>query len=323
MLDPSVPAELAVQIVISKVEDSVNSTDKQEQAEIMKEAQAICGQIKGKMTTKQAVDRQAKMHNLYIRYKIRAIREDFMIVMATCNYAAMVVVGDALDKVRELPEYNARFSQMRRAFLKAEEERHAYDRGIRYSDNHWLDVSNFTKEEQKRYAPDLSPDDYLDYWQCIGGKSYKKMENEINVLRNKFRLSVEAHGYPNAEEAAYVLAGASMLMLCDAVYTKYVKHVAHICCIKATEAHEQLKDFSLQRMMLAWSKCVRGMGKITLLDAHESRNVELTLEQLIDHWNDDHFFRDSVLETAEEFPEIFRTKGEQKKYLREYAEKHS
>lgn len=317
ILDTSTPADVAVRMVQEHITKVVDTLTQSQNAEMMLEAQRL-GQAIHRANDR---DRQNKMHNLYLDIKVKDVREEFMLIMTTCNNAAFIVIGDALDKVRQLPEYQGRFSQMRRAFNHAEQEREAYKRALRHSTYRWLDPRDFTDEQKKRFAPDLTIEEYSDYWECIGGKAYLKVLDEVNVLRNKFRLSVEAHGLPHAEASAAVLAGASMLILCEAVFSKSVKRLCVGYSLSKQDAFDRMKDFSLKRMMLAWGKCVRQMGPVTKLDDQESRNIEMTLEQLVAHWNDTTFFYSSIIEAAEDFPEVFRTKGEQKKYIRMLSEK--
>lgn len=321
VLDPSKKAEETVRIVMDCIENNVGDLTDEQKREMQLEAKQLQGEIQKMLSKTQAYDRQNKLHRLYLDTKIKAAAEDFMLALTTCNNAAYIVMKDAIDQVRQLPEYGARCSMMRKRFNNAEREWQMYEQRLKQSDEGWFDPRRFSDQQRKRYAADLERDDFFDYWQCIGGKSYHKILDEVNVLRNKFLLSVQSHGLPHPKASAYVLAAASMLMLCEAVYTKTVQRLAVNYSIKPAEAHERMKDFSLKKMMLAWGQCVKMMGPVTMLSQMDSRNIEMTLEQLVDHWNDFSFFITSVIETTEDFPEIFRTQGEQKKYLRELNEK--
>ena len=52
----------------------------------------------------------------------------------------------------------------------------------------------------------------------------------------------------------------------------------------------------------------------------ERRNISLGLEQLMQAWTDPSLMYDSTMDTVDDFCEIFRTNGEQKKALREISE---
>ena len=321
LADKSLPPEKAVELVVKHIEKTAKNATAAQMSTMMLEAQHIRKTLIAKCAdSKEIRDRQTKLHNLYLNLKRDAAKERMMLLFTACNNAAYIVMMDALAKVKELPEYNARFSRLRSTFNHAEEEWQAYELRLKHSEHGWLDPKKFTPEQKKRFAADLTQEDYTEYWQCIGGKAYTKLTDEVNVLRNKFRLSIEAHGIPNAKTSAAVLATSSMLILCEAVHTKMVNAFHQKFSVTKEDAWVMWRDFSLKRMQLAWGKCVRMMGPVTMLNGHESRNLELTLEQLINHWNDEAFFRESLMETVEEFPEIFRTKGEQKKYLREILE---
>lgn len=55
------------------------------------------------------------------------------------------------------------------------------------------------------------------------------------------------------------------------------------------------------------------------LDDVEERNIELGLLQLQEAWLDTNTLYDSVSDAVDDYDEVFRTKGEQKKALREIA----
>ena len=56
------------------------------------------------------------------------------------------------------------------------------------------------------------------------------------------------------------------------------------------------------------------------LDDIESRNIEMGLRQLCEGWIDTNTIFGSTMAAVEEYGEVFRTKGEQKKAMREIAE---
>lgn len=321
IFDDSVRPEEAVTMVANHVNTVGRNLTSIQYQEMRKEAKMLSTKIQTRIRKTGNNDRQNKLHDIYLQVKLDEMKENILMLFTTCNNAAFYVMGNALAKVKELPEYKARFSQMRHNYNRAEEEWHAYERRLKHSNRGWLDPKKFTAEQKKRFAADLTQEDYTEYWQCIGGKALALMQDEVNVLINKFRLSVQAHSLPHPEASAYVLATASMFMLCSVVWHKTIRTTARNYSIRPQELVEAFADLSLNRMMLAWGRCVKCMGPVTKLDETESRNIDLTLEQLVDHWNDLSFFITSIQETVEEFPEIFRTRGEQKKYLRELSEK--
>lgn len=321
IFDDKRKADETVRMVINYVNEAGRNLTSAEYQAMSIEAKSLSNRIQANLRKTGDHQRQNKLHNIYLQIKIEEMREDVLMIFTTCNNAAFYVMGNALAKVKQLPEYNARFSKMRYNFNRAEEEWQKYERRLKHSKNGFLSPSRFTVAQRKRYAADLTQEDYTEYWQCIGGKALQKMQDEINVLINKFRLSIQAHGLPHPETSAYVLATASMFMLSDTVWHKTLARAAHNYSIRPQELTEAFADLSLNRMMLSWGRCVKCMGPVTHLNETESRNIDLTLEQLVDHWNETDFYVNSVMETVEEFPEIFRTRGEQKKYLRELSEK--
>lgn len=322
LLNPSTPAKEVVELLTTYVNDKINKLTPDEVRVMKAEAQVLNRIMQMGLKDAGAKDRQNKMHNIYLNYMAQEMKENILLLFTTCNNAAYYVMSDAIDLVRQMPEYNQKHSQLRRAFDKAEEEWRNYERAVKFSRYHFLDPKYFTAEQKKRFREDLTQDEYTEYWQCIGGKAFTKIVNEVNVLCNKFKLSVESHNIPNAKTCGYILATASMFVLCEAVRSRVNSVFSQRHSISMAEVMDMTSCFSLKRMEFAWGRCVRMMGPVTRLTEDESRNIELTVEQLVEHWNDASFFVSSEIETAEEFPEIFRTKGEQKKYLRELPGKY-
>ena len=82
-------------------------------------------------------------------------------------------------------------------------------------------------------------------------------------------------------------------------------------------------QFSLAHVSAIWRKALialcPGTEEITPSPT-DDRNIELGLEDLTKAWIDPTMLYNSAMDTVEEYQEVFRTKGEQKKSLREIAE---
>jgi succinate dehydrogenase/fumarate reductase flavoprotein subunit len=81
------------------------------------------------------------------------------------------------------------------------------------------------------------------------------------------------------------------------------------------------KDFSLQRVREAWTRAMLLTEDISYeLEPTEDKNIEMGIMQLAETWVNPDYIYDSVSETLPEYEEIFRTRGEMKKALRNIEE---
>lgn len=80
-------------------------------------------------------------------------------------------------------------------------------------------------------------------------------------------------------------------------------------------------NFSLHRVREAWTRAVMMTEDIRYkLDDVEEKNINMGVLQLAETWANPDYMYDSVVETLPEYEDIFRTKGEMKKALRNIEE---
>jgi succinate dehydrogenase/fumarate reductase flavoprotein subunit len=91
--------------------------------------------------------------------------------------------------------------------------------------------------------------------------------------------------------------------------------------LQAHQVRNLFKDFSLHRVREAWTRALDMTEPLHYeLDEVEKRNINLGIVQLAETWANPDYMYDSVSESLPDYAEIFRTKGEMKKALRNIEE---
>jgi len=85
---------------------------------------------------------------------------------------------------------------------------------------------------------------------------------------------------------------------------------------------EVFGQFSLKKVSERWRRALLMLAPDTEfeLEPTEKRNIEIGLTQLCEAWLDPSLLYNSTMESVEDYDEIFRTRGYQKKAMREIAE---
>ena len=250
------------------------------------------------------------------------------------NNAAWQVVLHALTEIngkkidpkdpegnRHMPPHPRYHHEVKRAFKLSIDAFHDYERQLIYAEqNRMFHMADKTDRIRKMYG-DITDREYYEFWASIGWPSFIKTKPLITSLWNKHRISLLNHGVSEADKVAWVLTAMAALELADQLYEKAIRE-----CINYGLPERMVRNvfcqFSLKPVKDKWRRALLMLAPDTEyeLEPTEKRNIELGLTQLCEAWLDPSLLYDSTIETAEECDEVFRTKGYQKKALREIAE---
>lgn len=241
------------------------------------------------------------------------------LICGVANNAAWMVVLDGYDKARRCQRYR---HEVKRAFKMAIEAWHDYERNLIYArENRMFHLADMSEQSRKTYG-DITDREYYDFWASVGGPAYQKTHPLITSLWNKHRLSLLNHGVDDAANVAWVLTAQATLELAEQLYEKAI-----IECKRGYQLPERLlrnvfSQFSLKHVSEAWRKALMLLAPDSQyeLSSLERRNIELGLTQLCEAWLDPSLLYNSTMQSVEDYKEIFRTKGEHKKAMREIAD---
>ena len=251
------------------------------------------------------------------------------------NNAAWQVVLHALTEIngnkidpkdptgnRHLPPHPRYRHEVKRAFKMAIEAWHDYERRlIHATENRMFHMADMGEKARKTYG-DITDRQYYDFWASVGGPAYQKTRPLITSLWNKHRLSLLNHHVKDADKVAWVITAQAALELAEQLYEKAIRE-----CIDGYKLPEYMVrgvfgQFSLKTVSERWRRALMMLAPETefKLESTEKRNIELGLTQLCEAWLDPSLLYNSTMQSVEDYDEIFRTHGYQKKALREIAE---
>ena len=237
--------------------------------------------------------------------------------MAVSNGLFYAELGTAFDKVRQTPYYKQR---VKAAFNAAMAEHKAYEARIRTSSQ--FDTGEFTAEATKVFGT-MSREDYFFLWQDIGDAMRKRITPYLNALRHKYRLQLEKDGDPYATLNCYLLTTSTLLAMAVDNYRQIPVIIKYWELPK--EVMSKFTFFDPAKILLAWNKAVHILSVTTRIKGHgmtgdEQKNIDMSIQQIRDVFNDENLINECIYDAQQNNEELYRTKGEYKKALRETRE---
>lgn len=242
------------------------------------------------------------------------------------NNAAWMCCLDAFDQIRKHPRINQSVKgggTVRRGFKRCFAEFKRYEKQLVYGlDSPFFDVRELSPESRKIWG-NISNQDYYDLWAASGFYAYTKTKPFFTSLVNKFRL---AYIHLNAEHPEILAWGDAAAMALDTAVNIYNASIRachrNYPFIKNGRFNMAYHDFCLDRVDKLWRDALTDLDPITKtgeFDKTEQRNIMLGQEQLEQQWLSEDSLFGSRIQAAEDYAELFRTKGTMKKFMGEFA----
>lgn len=242
------------------------------------------------------------------------------LICGVANNAAWLTLLDAHDHARRCPNYR---QGVKRKFKMAIQALRDYERDLLHAEeNRMFHVADMSERVRKKYG-DITDREFYDFWAGSGAAAYDKTRPLLTSLQNKYKLSLEREHISEAYNVAWVMVGMAAVDLAVRMYEKAINECEAGFKLPRRLLERVFGQFSLARVAKLWREALialcPGTDDIKPSETDE-RNIELGLEQLTEAWADPTVLYNSTMDTVAEYQEIFRTKGEMKKSLREIAE---
>lgn len=239
------------------------------------------------------------------------------LVCGVANNATWHVMINAHDEIKKHPNYR---HQVKRFYKQAFDVFRDNERQLLHAtENRMFHVDDLTPEARKKYGA-ITDSEYFEYWRGLGQKAYVDGHKWVSSLENKYRLSLIHHKVPHAEILSKVMTAQACLELSCSMYDSAVKTCANDWSIQIDIMHRIFQYFNLRKVSDLWKKALfltEPMTDTYDLEDVEERNIYQGIEQLEKEWSDPKMLYGSAFIATEYFEEIFRTKGEWKKAMRE------
>lgn len=214
--------------------------------------------------------------------------------------------------------------QCKKAYQDAIRAWHDYEAQLLYARvNRFFHLADLSPETRKIYGSDVTDQQFFEFWKGIGAHAFDVSKPLIYSLHNKYRLSLQHHGIKHAELTAWPMVATACLALAVKMYNLAIdKSEDGPYKVPKYISEPIFRQFSLQKVLDRWKKALDLTDPFAdyELDELEDRNIYLGIEQLHDAWTDPDLLFDSAVDVIPDFDELFRTKGEMKKALRNISE---
>ena len=247
------------------------------------------------------------------------------------NNAAWAACLDAMDYIRKHPRYRQKMKggstpayQFNRCFdmLKQYEKRLLYA-----SDYAYFHVADLTPRARKTWGDNITDQDYYDFWAAFGFTAYHGTKPFFTSLVNKIRIAYVNHGDPHSEIMGWAVAAHCALDIAGQLWVAAVNNCPAFAKeykgfnISKKEWEKMYRCFDLRGVADFWEKCVNDLcPKKFDLNELERKNIMAGYIQLEEQWMNENTIYNSRIKTAEDYADIFRTNGEMKKAMRQFAE---
>lgn len=240
----------------------------------------------------------------------------FKLSLGVSNNATFLLMLDAHDKAKEMQSYRGK---VKLAFKQVFDAFKAYENKLRFAGkNRLFHVDDLTPKHRKKYG-DINDSQYFEYWQGYGYTAYHKTKPLVTSLQNKYRLSLVNHHHPDADAVAWVLTAQAALNMCVTLWNDAYERSVEDFGLQPSIAINVFSQMSLKDVAERWKRAMTMLvpDYDYELDEVEDRNIELGLRQLIDAWADYETELQSLMDTVDDYSEIFATEGHRKKEKRE------
>lgn len=253
-------------------------------------------------------------------------------VTGTANNAAWMACLDAIDQIRKHPRYKQMVkggTSPAREFGRCFNMLHHYERQLLYG-TRFFHVADMDALTRKVYGSNFTDADYYDYWAAFGFAAYTETKPFFTSLVNKVRLAYLHHGNANPEIIGWAMAAKLALDIAaelwqsamESCYSIELKHEPTSANVSRWQ--KRYRCFNLQRVAEAWLHSIDVLDPDSDIDAmlseQEQSNLKMGYEQLAQEWMKDDTLYGARIKTAEDFADIFRTHGEMKKVMRQFAD---
>lgn len=233
------------------------------------------------------------------------------------NNAAWPVVLEAMDHARLSRRFKGEAKQ---AFNRCMAAWRAYEVGLVYGGRSFH-MASLPADMRKRYG-NITDREYYEFWCATGGVMYEKTRPLITSLANKYRLPLERQKMEDAEHIAWLLAARAALSVAWNIFDNNLSECAKKSDISVRLLHKAVAAYDISKVLRAWERAVLHFSGATTIEVSdlEDKNIRHGLVQLCEAWTDIDNIIHAYLQTAEDYPEVWRTKGEMQKALREISE---
>lgn len=253
-----------------------------------------------------------------------------MVAVGNVNNAAWAACLDAIDQTRRHPRYRQQVSggttpgrEFRQCFTMLKEYERKLIHPVQGDKPRLFHVADMLPDVRKAYGSDFTDHDYFDYWVSFGFTTYQHLKPFFTSLVNKVRLAYLHQGIACSDIMGWASAALLALNAAGEIWQDVTGRCADADpSVPRSRWERRYADFNLRPVAVAWKRAVDDLDPKARFNPTglDHDNIQAGYEQIVEKWLDIESIYGSRIKTAEDYADIFRTHGEMKKAMRQFAE---
>lgn len=259
--------------------------------------------------------------------KMTAAASTVKLICGVGNNAAWLVVLEAYGHAKQHRRFNQNIKGGKRVswfFRRVMKLYHEYEhRLVDARQNSLFHVADMDEKMRRQYSEGITDREYYDFWAAKGGPCYSKTYPLVTSLWNKYRLSLQHNNVVDADKVAWVMVGQAALELAVTMYDMAIDECEKGYGIPRSLLEYVFGQFSMKEIAGEWFRAMMALAPETepmKPSELDEKNIDMGIRQLMEAWLDYDTLYASTADTVAEYDEVFRTRGFQKKVLREIAD---
>lgn len=262
---------------------------------------------------------QNNMTSSDIRHAAHVISGLLKTACGVANNAAWMSCLEAYDKVKTHPSFRG---TVKKSFHRVFDEFHAYERRLIFGGPpYFFRLSDLSPEYRKSFG-NITDRDFYDMWAATGATAYGNTQPFVTCLMNKFRIALVENSIQHPEIMAWVITAGTCLRIAYTTYQCAVKNASRATGVLEKDINTLFKPFSLEKVHKMWNNAELELDPNCdfSIDGIVAKNIQTSIEQLEEKWMSPDGLYDTLANTFDEYDEVWRTPGEQKKAISEVME---
>lgn len=266
--------------------------------------------------------------------KAISVLQILMDMAGSFNNAAWFCCLDALDKMKELPQWKRRVdgkNTLEWKFKRAVKAYGEYERTLIWGNRYNTFSVDYMKESARNlYKKKLTNRELYDIWASIGGETYTRTMPLVTALQDQFRLAFLSIGADESEAVplAWGMCASDCLDIAVQSYKAVINAGCKIYGLPQQKVLSCFSMFSLKSVAQCWDEALKSVPSDSspVKDSDmDFKNIEQAKRQLTDAWTNPKYIYEDMRRSIEHCGEdVFKDKESIKKVLEGigYLEEH-
>lgn len=180
-----------------------------------------------------------------------------------------------------------------------------------------FDVQTMSEQYRSRYQKDLTTQQYVEFWEGVGGQVYDVIKPQLKVLTHKYERYYDRVGHPFPHEMALAHLADTMLSMAAGTYRTVIQYCARYVPPLSMPLEQVLSQCDMSEVSKAWNRACQYIDCAGHPTEEEERNAELTTVDIIQVLSDPEQTITYAQNAIRDFgTEVFASKAEIKAALR-------